>query len=116
MSGRTSASITTSACWCRRSGAACRRNERDPAFLIREGYLEPLEDFEHEGRNQSSPAGSGIASPTRFVRTFFGRVFDNPAKVFDEAILKPETQDPDAFADGIKNITEAQQRVAREYI
>ena len=42
-------------------------------------------------------------------------MFDNPAKVFDEAILRPETQDREAFADGIKNITEAQQRVAAQY-
>jgi hypothetical protein len=51
-----------------------------------------------------------------FVRTFFGRVFDNPLKVFDEAILRPETQDPDAFADGVANVTEAQQRVAKQYL
>ena len=50
------------------------------------------------------------------MRAFFGRVFDNPAKVFDTAMLQPETQDQDAFADGIKNITEAQQRVASEYL
>ena len=42
-------------------------------------------------------------------------MFDNPAKVFDDAILKPETQDLVAFADGIRSITEAQQRVALEY-
>ena len=43
-------------------------------------------------------------------------MFDNPSKVFDEAILKPETQDRGAFVDGIRNITEAQQRVARAYL
>ena len=43
-------------------------------------------------------------------------MFDNPSKVFDEAILKPETQDLEAFADGVKNITEAQQRVAQAYL
>ena len=58
----------------------------------------------------------GYRITERFVRTFFGRVFDNPSKVFDEAILKPETQDPDDFVDGIKNITEAQQRVAAAYL
>jgi hypothetical protein len=51
-----------------------------------------------------------------FVRTFFGRVFDNPNKVFDQAILKPETQDFEQYVDGILNITEAQQRVAAEYL
>jgi hypothetical protein len=42
-------------------------------------------------------------------------VFDNPSKVFDEAILRPETQDRAVFADGVANICEAQQRVARQY-
>ena len=50
-----------------------------------------------------------------FVRTYFGRIFDNPTRVLDEAMLRPETQDMDAFADGILNITEAQQRVALQY-
>ncbi len=47
-----------------------------------------------------------------FVRTFFGRVFDHPDRVFDESFLRPETQDLEAFVDGVHNITEAQQRVA----
>ncbi|HEY2587167.1 MAG TPA: hypothetical protein VGI81_15575 [Tepidisphaeraceae bacterium] len=96
--------------WCRLAPA-----ERDPAFLIREGYLEPLKDFEHNGRPvHASRLGYRITG--RFVRAFFGRVFDNPSKVFTEEILKPETQDREAFVDGIWNITEAQQRVAREYL
>lgn len=95
--------------WCRLSPT-----ERDPRFLIAEGYLEPLEDFAHEGETiLASRLGYRITD--RFVRTFFGRVFDNPAKVFDEAILKPETQSLPDFVDGIRNITEAQQRVALEY-
>jgi hypothetical protein len=47
---------------------------------------------------------------------FFGRVFDNPSKVFDEAMLRPESQDRAAFVDGVKNITEAQRRVAEHYL
>lgn len=43
-------------------------------------------------------------------------MFDNPLKVFDDQILKPETQDFGQYADGIKNITEAQQKVASEYL
>jgi hypothetical protein len=35
--------------------------------------------------------------------------------VFDEAMLRPETQDLDAYVDGINNITEAQQKVAMAY-
>jgi hypothetical protein len=96
--------------WCRLTAA-----ERDPAYMIREGFLEPLKDFEHDGRPvYASRLGYRITD--RFVRAFFGRVFDNPSKVFTDEILKPETQDRDAFADGIWNITEAQQRVAGEYL
>jgi hypothetical protein len=95
--------------WCRLAP-----RERDPAYLIGEGYLEPVKDFEHGGETiHASRLGYRITDA--FVRAFFGRVFDNPSKVFDEAILKPETQDPACFADGVKNICEAQQRVARQY-
>src|SRR5439155_3986197 len=80
-----------------------------------EGYLEPLNDFAYEGETiLASRLGYRITSA--FVRAFFGRIFDNPLKVFDEAILKPETQDFAQYVDGIKNITEAQQRVASEYL
>jgi hypothetical protein len=96
--------------WCRLTP-----EERNPVYLIAGGYLEPLRDYEHEGQPVlASRLGYRITS--RFVRTFFGRVFDNPSKVFDESILKPEKQDPEAFADGVRNITETQQRVAREYL
>src|SRR6185436_13705061 len=51
----------------------------------------------------------------RFVRRIFGRIFDNPGKVFDDSILRPETQDLGAFVDGVKYVTEAQQAVALSY-
>ena len=35
--------------------------------------------------------------------------------MFDRAILQPETQDLESFADGIKYIVEAQQRSAQQY-
>ena len=89
--------------------------ERDPAFLIREGHLEPLRDFE-DGGSPVYASRLGYRITDRFVRTFFGRVFDNPSKVFTEEMLKPETQDREAFVDGVRNITEAQERVAREYL
>jgi hypothetical protein len=95
--------------WCRLSPA-----ERDPTYLIREGLLEPLEDFEHGGELILA-SRLGYRITRRFVGLFFGRVFDNPAKVFDDAILRPETQDVDSFADGVKYITEAQERVAARY-
>ena len=89
--------------------------EREPAYLIAQGYLEPLKDFTHDGRTiLASRLGYRITD--RFVRAFFGRIFDNPSKVFDVSILKPESQDPDEFADSILNITDAQKRVAQEYL
>jgi phosphoenolpyruvate carboxykinase (diphosphate) len=96
--------------WCRLSV-----HERDPAYLISQGYLEPLTDFKYEGETiLASRLGYRITAT--FVRAFFGRIFDNPLKVFDDAILKPESQDFPQYVDGIKNITEAQQRVAAEYL
>ena len=95
--------------WCRMSA-----RERDPASLIAGGQLEPLRDFEHGGHAVLA-SRLGYRITAKFVRTFFGRVFDHPSRVFDEAFLRPETQDLDAFVDGVRNVTEAQQRVARGY-
>ncbi|MFK7778903.1 MAG: hypothetical protein QM501_12420, partial [Gimesia sp.] len=95
--------------WCR-----MQPDERDPEFLIKEEMLEPILDFEHNG--QQIPASRlGYRITEKFLNRFFGRVFDNPASVFDETILKPEKQDIESFVDGIQYITEAQQRVALQY-
>lgn len=95
--------------WCRLEAF-----EREPQFLMREGLLEPVDDFEFEGRN--IPASRlGWRINYRFVRRFFGRVFDNPDKVFDDAILKPETQDLKAFAEGVEYIANAHNTVAKQY-
>jgi hypothetical protein len=96
--------------WCRLD-----HEERQPGFMIEKGYLEPVKDFTHKG--ELIPASRlGYRITERFVRGFFGRLFDHPTKVFDEPILKPETQDIEAYVDGIKNIAEAQQRVAQTYL
>ena len=96
--------------WCR-----LEPHERDPKFLIGEGYLEPLKDFDHNG--ERIPASRlGYRMTHQFVRALFGRIFDNPGKVFDDAILKPETQDLAMFVDGVKNIAETQERIARSYL
>jgi hypothetical protein len=57
----------------------------------------------------------GYRITAKFVRTYMGRVFDNPTAVFTEEILRPETQDLAVFADGVNNIVEAHQRVAEAY-
>ena len=96
--------------WCRLNA-----QERTPEFLIGEDLMEKMEDFEHDGKTVlASRLGYRITS--RFIRRFGGRVFDNPGKVFDDDIMRPESQDAAAFADGILHITEAQERVARNYL
>ncbi|WP_432746369.1 hypothetical protein ABXJ76_09550 [Methylobacter sp. G7] len=88
--------------------------ERDPQYLIEQGQLEKLEDFEYEGRTVFQ-SRLGYRITERFVHTNFGKMFDYPTAVFDEAMLKPETQDLPSYVDGIDNVFEAQQRVAQLY-
>ncbi|MEM1356186.1 MAG: hypothetical protein AAGH88_15025 [Planctomycetota bacterium] len=88
--------------------------EIDPSFLIRNGMLEKIDDYEYEGETILA-SRLGYRITRKFLTRFLARVFDNPHRVFDEAMLRPETQDPASFADGVKNITEAQTRVALEY-
>lgn len=95
--------------------ARLEEHERDPEFLIRKGYLEPLKDFEYQGRwVQASRLGYRITD--RFVSRFMGKIFDNPTVAMDESILKPETQDMAVFVDGVNNIVEAQQQAAQHYL
>ncbi len=89
--------------------------ERDPGFMIEQGYLEPMKDFSHRGKTVLA-SRLGYRITDRFVHNFMGKIFDNPSAVFTDAILRPETQDLDVFADGVGNIVEAQQRVAQRYL
>lgn len=91
-----------------------RPEETDPAFMISDGLLEKVEDFEFQNRKVlASRLGYRITG--RFVRKYFGRVFENPNAVFNDEMLKPELQSMEIFADGIHNIVEAQERVALSY-
>ncbi|HSC86207.1 MAG TPA: hypothetical protein VLC09_03010 [Polyangiaceae bacterium] len=95
--------------WCR-----LFPEERDPTRMIAAGHLEKVEDFTYEGELvEASRLGFRITE--RFVHTYFGRVFDNPAAVFDRELLQPETQDLACFVDGVKNLVEAQQKSALAY-
>jgi phosphoenolpyruvate carboxykinase (diphosphate) len=95
--------------WCRMTKA-----ERDPVFLIEEGFLERCEDFDHGGRRVlASRLGHRITA--KFVRTFFGRVFNHPHLVFTDEMLRPELQGMDEFVDGMDNICETHRRVAQSY-
>ena len=96
--------------WCR-----LLPHEQDPEYLFKEGSLEKLEDVEFNG--EIIPVSRlGYRITRRFVRNYFGRVFDHPVSVFDERILKPEIQDPEAFYDGIKYICQSQKQVAENYL
>ena len=96
--------------WCR-----LRPHEQKAKFLIEACCLERLEDFEHAGRTiKASRLGWRITA--RFVGRFFGRVFDNPAAVFDDTMLRPELQSMEDYVDGIDNIVQTQQKVAAAYL
>ncbi|MBL8023030.1 MAG: hypothetical protein JNK54_01935 [Elusimicrobia bacterium] len=88
--------------------------ELDPAFLIREGYLEPVSDFVHEGKTVLA-SRLGYRITDKFVRGFLGRIFNNPTIVFTPEMLQPELQDLGVFVQGVNAIVEAQQRVAEDY-
>ncbi|MDP3442697.1 MAG: hypothetical protein Q8T08_07505, partial [Ignavibacteria bacterium] len=91
-----------------------RVEERDAKYLIAEGCLEKLNDFEFEGKKVLA-SRLGYRITYKFMRTFFGRVFENPSSVFAEDMLKPELQGMDIFVDGINNVVEAQKKVALNY-
>mmetsp|Transcript_106635 Transcript_106635/g.318736 ORF Transcript_106635/g.318736 Transcript_106635/m.318736 type:complete len:1149 (-) Transcript_106635:64-3510(-) len=96
--------------WCRMS-----EEERNPAYLIKHGYLEKVHDLTFN--NQKVLASRlGYRITDVFAHDFLGRIFNSPNSVFDEAMLKPESQDLGVFVDGVNNITEAQARTARAYI
>ena len=89
--------------------------ERDPQFLIDGGFMEAVADVEDGGETvKASRLGYRLTS--KFVHTYMGRIFDNPAEVWTPEVLKPELQDKEQYVDGVKNITEAHQWVAQAYI
>jgi phosphoenolpyruvate carboxykinase (diphosphate) len=95
--------------WCR-----MRVFEREPEFLIENGYLEKVEDFEYEGRPVlASRLGYRITST--FVDRFLGRIFEMPDVVFPEVMLRPESQDLAVFVAGVEAICGAQRTVALNY-
>jgi len=95
--------------WCR-----MRVAERDPKFLIDNGLLEKVEDFDFNGQTVLA-SRLGYRITELFVDRFLGRIFEMPSAVFPEEILRPETQDLGMFASGVQAITEAQRSVALNY-
>jgi hypothetical protein len=95
--------------WCRMAP-----EERLPAFLIENGYIEKCEDVVFENKKLLA-SRLGWRMTASFVRTFFGRVFNYPHAVFSEEILRPEKQDMAVFADGMDNIVTTHRDVALRY-
>ncbi len=96
--------------WCRMSV-----EERSPQFLIKNGYLEKINDFEYKGQKVEASL-LGYRINIKFVHHFLGRIFSNPDAVFTNEMLKPEIQDMDTFAASIENLTITQKRVAEGFL
>ena len=95
--------------WCR-----MRVQERDPRFMISEGLLERVKDFQFGSRTVLA-SRLGYRITTLFADRFLGRLFETPDAVFTEAMLRPEQQSLELFASGVDAIVEAQGRVALNY-
>jgi hypothetical protein len=89
-------------------------SERTAANLIAEGALEPLADFERNGRPVLA-SRLGYRMTQQFARKYFGRIFLHPHAVFTAEMLQPELQDPDIFAESVETIVATHQRVAQAY-
>jgi hypothetical protein len=96
--------------WCRLSP-----EQRDAHWMIEKGYLEKLDDFDYKGRPVLASRLGYRISP-RFMHAFLGKIFDDPIQVFDEAMLRPESQNMAAFVDGVNHIVEAHEKVAQGYL
>jgi hypothetical protein len=91
-----------------------RTFEREPQYLLSHNYLEPVKDFHHNGRCVLA-SRLGYRITAAFVDQFMGRIFELPAAVFPEQLLRPETQGIDDFAAGVDAIVESQRAVALNY-
>lgn len=88
--------------------------DRDPKKLIACGALEKIDDFDYNGETiLASRLGYRITKI--FALRCMNRLFDEPTAVFNKRMLKPELQGLEDYVDGIKNIVEAQQKVAIKY-
>ncbi|HEU5081437.1 MAG TPA: hypothetical protein VFT72_19650 [Opitutaceae bacterium] len=88
--------------------------ERDAQTLMADGCLEKCTDFTHDGKPVLA-SRLGYRITTKFVRIYFGRVFNHPHTVFTDEMLRPELQDAAEFADGMDNIVSTHKRVAESY-
>lgn len=96
--------------WCRMTEA-----ERDPKMMVENGLLEKVEDFEYEGKKVLA-SRLGYRITESFVNEYLGKIFEAPNTVFERGMLRPEEQGMEDFVDGINNICETQERIAKQYI
>ena len=99
-------SILVPELWCR-----MKTEEKNPDNLIKEGLLEKLEDFDHNGKTVLA-SRLGYRITDKFVFKHLGKIFEEPMGVFTQEVLKPETQNFEDYVDGINNIVEAQYKSA----
>ncbi|GAA1750172.1 hypothetical protein [Nostocoides vanveenii] len=95
--------------------ARMQPHERSAAWLAENGYLEPVEDVEIDGRAVPS-SRLGLRITAKFATTFLGRIFMHPDAIFTEAILRPETQDLAVFAESVEVMAATHERVAQAYV
>lgn len=96
--------------WCRMTV-----EERSPERMIQAGLLEKVHDFVHGGQTiKASRLGYRITK--RFVNEYLGKMFEAPNTVFEDDMLRPELQNMNEFADGVNNIVETQQKIAKQYL
>jgi hypothetical protein len=82
--------------------------------MIENGLLEKCKDFDFEGKMVLA-SRLGYRITRKFVRTFFGRVFNHPHVVFTDEMLSPEKQGMELFVEGMDNIVATHERVAQAY-
>lgn len=88
--------------------------ERDPEYLIQNGFLSKVEDFEYEGR--TVPASIlGYRMNDLFMNRFWGNVLSQPHRALTSDMLRPEEQDLSAYVDGIDNIVASGRNAATHY-
>ncbi|MDR0418500.1 MAG: hypothetical protein LBH08_03680 [Puniceicoccales bacterium] len=91
-----------------------KMEERDPKFLIKNGYLEKCQDFEYKGKKVEA-SRLGYRINRKFTTTFFGRILTSPETVFPDDMLQPEKQNMEIFVDSMANIVDAHRRAALQF-
>lgn len=100
--------------WIPEIWSRLKTHERDPKWLIEQGCLEKVNDFDYNGELINA-SRLGYRITKKFVTDFCGRVFVNPHLVFSDEALRPETQNLQDYAEGIQYIALSQKAEAELY-